>query len=154
MRRNYRIIFLLIIFGLSSLGFACGLIKSENTTVAITPSKVTPTPVISEFERELNSLKTADFDYIFAFKRKDGKAFSSEDKKFFKEKTYRANRRTLAKDNKTLFVGTNYAIEDKDLGDLKERFDYEDFSKPAAELKKKAEAKEAVSKSNKTSNSR
>ncbi len=153
MMRNYKLSPFLFIFAVTSLGFSCGSDAPEIKSASNTPT-ANAKPKVTEFERELKSLKTADFDYIFTFKRKDGEAFSSEDKKIFKEKTYRANRRTLAKDNKTLFVGTNYAIEDKDLSDLKKRFDYEDFSKPAAELKKKAEAKKAASKSNKSSNSK
>ncbi len=91
---------------------------------------------ISEFDRQLNSLRTADFDYIFTFKRKDGEAFSSEDKKFLKKKTYRANRRGLTKDEKILFIGSNFEIDKKDLTSLKQRFEFEDFSKPSVKRKR------------------
>jgi len=96
----------------------------------------TPSPkTLSESERELKSMKTADFDYIFTFKRKDGEAFDSEDKRFLKQKTYKANRRTLTKDEKLVFIGSNYKIDDKDLAALKKRFDFEDFSKTEEERK-------------------
>ena len=98
----------------------------------------TPTP-LSEFESELQSMRTVDFDFIFSFKRKDGEAFDSEDKKFLKDQTYIANRRSLLDDEKTILIGSNYEIEKKRLDALKERFDHKDFSKPAEKRKKKEE---------------
>ncbi len=89
-----------------------------------------------ELEQKLKALKTADFDYIFTFRRKDGEAFDAEDKSIFKAHTFRANRRRLSNDEKVLFVGTNYKIEDKDLKVLKDRFEFEDFSKSEEQIEK------------------
>ncbi|NNF00183.1 MAG: hypothetical protein HKN25_14280 [Pyrinomonadaceae bacterium] len=109
---------------------------SENGTnrdsANVSPTK---TP-LSELDRELRSLRTVDFDYIFSFKRKDGEAFSREDKKFLKEQTFIANRRSLLKDEKTILIGSNYEIEKKRLDALKERFEFEDFSKPPEKQEK------------------
>ena len=118
---------------------ACGSdVSSKNTNNS--NSNANATPGISEAERELKSLNTADFDYIFSIKRKDGEAFDSEDKSFLKQKTYKANRRNLTRDEKMLFIGSNYRISDKNIAALKDRFDFEDFSKSEVELKKEKEA--------------
>lgn len=122
--------------------------ESAETNANASPTK---TP-LSEFESEMRSMKTVDFDFIFSFKRKDAEAFSSEDKKFLKEQTYIANRRSLLKDGKTIIIGSNYEIEKKRLDALKERFDYEDFSKPPEKRKKQKE--ESNSKTNKEKSSR
>ncbi len=121
----------------------CGLFVSTcsvaTTETAVSENvNVETTPEISEYDRELKSLKTADFDYIFTFKRKDGEPFTSEDKKFLKEKTSRANRRGLLKDEKVLFIGTNYKIDESNLKALKEKFEFEDFSKTEEQIKKDA----------------
>ncbi len=103
------------------------------------------TKELTEFEREIKSLKTADFDYIFAFKRKDGEAFTSEDKKFIKDNShYATNRFTLAKDEKTIFAGSNFEFSEDNMKALRERFEVEDYSKPPEVLEKIKKEKEAA----------
>lgn len=98
---------------------------------------------ISDFDRELKAMRTADFDYIFALKRKDGKSFDSDDKAFVKEnKHYAANRFIFVDDQKILFVGSNFEFSEENLNALQERFDVEDYSKPAEELEKIKQRKE------------
>lgn len=116
--------------------FSCGSQSADQIKSDSAPEKK-----ISEFERELKYLKTADFNYIFAFKRKDGKPLDSEDKKFLKHESRTANRHTLTNDGKTAFVGTNYKLSNKNLEKLKKRFLLEDFSK-SSEQNRKREKKE------------
>jgi len=119
--------------------FSCADQKMPENAANSTPQK-TPT----EFERELKSLKTVDFNYIFAFRRKDGEAFNREDKTFLKRKTYQANRHILTKDEKVVFVGTNYKLAKKDFKSLKKRFDVQDFSKSDDQIKKEKTKKESA----------
>lgn len=112
--------------------FSCG-----RQSVDQIKSNSAPEKKISEFERELKYMKTADFNYIFAFSRKDGKPLDSEDKKFLKHESRTANRHTLTKDGKTAFVGTNYKLSDKSLEKLKKRFFLEDFSKSSEQNQKR-----------------
>ncbi|HUF05481.1 MAG TPA: hypothetical protein VMM38_15075 [Aridibacter sp.] len=108
---------------------------------------------MTEFEREIKSLKTADFDYIFVFRRKDGGVMTAEDRRFIKDKAHFAtNRFTLSADEKAVFAGSNFAFEEENLDALKERFAFEDFSKPPDQIKKEEEEANANS-SNKNSNS-
>lgn len=113
------------------------------------PAAIPPAPKLTEAEREIRSMKTADFDYIYVFKRKDGGKMTSEDKRFIKEKSHFAtNRFTLSKDESTVFAGSNFAFDKKNLEDLKKRFDFEDHSKPADQIKREEEAKQKKSSGN------
>lgn len=102
-------------------------------------ARITPTPKedISDFDRELKSMRMAGFDYIFTLKRKDDTAFTSEDKAFVREnKHYAANRFTFIEDERTLFIGSNYEFKEASLAALRERFEFQDFSKPKAQIEK------------------
>lgn len=120
--------------------------KSANASPTATP--------LSEFESSMKAMKTVNFDYIFVFKRKDGEAFDSDDKKFLKDQTYIANRRDLLKDEKTILIGSNYEIEKKRLDALKERFEFEDHSKPPEERKNEKEESNANVKDKKEKNAK
>ena len=127
----------LIIIGL--FAFSCsnhnsGQERSNNSNAA-------PKKNLTEFERKLKELRTADFNYIFVVKRTDKEAFDNEDKTFLREKTYRANRRRLTDDGKILFIGTNYKLIDKDLESLKKRYEVEDFSKSEEQIEKEKKEK-------------
>ena len=76
-------------------------------------------------------METADFEYIFVFKRKDGGAFDKEDRDYL-----RANRppdvnRWIATDDKTAYIaGSNFVFAPENLEILRRRFVVEDYSKP------------------------
>ena len=96
------------------------------------------------FERELKSLRIVEFDYIFALRRKDEKAFTENDKDFVRENShYATNRFSFVDDNKVLFIGTNYEFSEEKVKALKERFDFEDYSKPAEQIQREREKREA-----------
>ncbi len=131
--------------------FSFALLSCADQSLSATSSNnsnATPKKTPTEFERELKSLKNADFDYIFAFKRKDGEAFESEDKKAIRQHSYVANRRTLTGDEKIVFVGSNYKILEKDMKKLKERFEVEDFSKTEEQIEKEKKKKKEESEGN------
>ncbi len=130
----------------------------ENANGQATPANeksaaITPTPEedITKFERELRAMRVAGFDYIFALKRKDGQAFTSEDRQFVREnKHYAANRFTFIEEEKILFVGSNYEFSEDNINALKERFEFQDFSKPKEQIEKEKQEKlEEAEKANK-----
>ena len=97
---------------------------------------------MTEFEREIMSLKTADFDYIYVLRRKDGEMLTNEDKEFIRANRHHAtNRSSLSTDEKVVYIGSNFAFEETSLAALKERFAFEDFSKPAEQIEKKKQEK-------------
>lgn len=97
---------------------------------------------MTEFEREIMSLKTADFDYIYVLRRKDGEKLTDEDKDFIRANRHHAtNRSSLSVDEKVVYIGSNFAFEENSLEALKERFAFEDFSKPADQIEKEKKEK-------------
>lgn len=79
-------------------------------------------------------MKTANFDYIFAFRRKDGGVFDSEDKKYLRANTPPGTNRFVATDEDRAFIaGSTYAFSPENLQALRNRFLVEDYSKPEAE---------------------
>lgn len=103
---------------------------------------ITPTPEedISDFEQELRSMRVAGFDYIFTLRRKDGTAFTSEDKSFVRKNTHFAtNRFSFIEDERTLFIGSNYEFSEEHLEALRERFEFRDHSKPKEQIEREKE---------------
>lgn len=94
-------------------------------------------PAASSFESDLQTMKTADFDYIYVFRRKDGAALDGEDKKFVKDNSPReTNRFILSDDNKAVIAGSKYMFLPQQLKALESRFAVENFSTPEGEADK------------------
>ena len=129
-------LFLLIAFALASL-LGC-------SAPAVEPDSPVPveTPELTEFQREIKNLKIVDFNYIYVLRRKDGKEMTSEDKAFIRNNRHHAtNRSSLSKDEKVVFLGSNFEFEEEAISNLKDRFEFENFSKPPEQIEKeKAEA--------------
>lgn len=91
-----------------------------------------PAPVqLSEFERDLLSIKTADLTYIYVLRRKDKKPFESSDKSYLRESTPNFINRLLVTDGeKAVIFGSNFVLPQEDLDRLEERFNIEDLSEP------------------------
>jgi hypothetical protein len=109
-------------------------------------ANITPVPEekLTEFEAELKSMRTADFYYIFTLKRKDGGAFTTEDKEFVRaNKHYATNRFSFIEKDTVLFIGTNYKFSDENIAALTERFEFQNFSKPEDQIEKEKAAKKA-----------
>lgn len=88
---------------------------------------------LTEFERDLETMRTANFDFIFVFRRKDAAAFDSEDKKFLRANTPPGTNRFVATDeNRAFIAGSLYAFSPENLERLRSRFLVEDYSKPEA----------------------
>jgi hypothetical protein len=125
---------------LLSLVFAALALSACQPPESTNAVNAPPTPQMTEFERDLKSFKTAGFDYIFILKRKDGGKMTSEDKQFIRERRhYATNRSKVSDDETTVFMGSNFAFDKKNLEELRDRFDFQDFSKPAEQIGKKAE---------------
>ncbi|MDQ6787289.1 MAG: hypothetical protein M3033_10820 [Acidobacteriota bacterium] len=94
-----------------------------------------PKPTASEnntasLESDLQTMRNADFDYVFVFRRKDGSAFDGEDKKYLRANSPAAtNRFILTEENKAVIAGSSYKFEPENLEKLQERFVIENFSK-------------------------
>lgn len=118
----------ILLLGCAVFSAACGYVSfsPENTN-----STVEPKEKLTDLQLEIKAMETADFEYIFVFKRKDGGAFDKEDRDYL-----RANRppdvnRWIATDDKTAYIaGSNFVFAPENLEILRRRFVVEDYSKP------------------------
>lgn len=101
-------------------------------------AEATPEKAIDDFEDRLKSVQTGDFDFVYAFRRKDGGALDSDDIKYFKENSpWETNQRVLTADKKALIAGSNFVFPPENLDALKKRFKMDDYSPEKDEPKKK-----------------
>lgn len=111
-----------------SMNFACGntsLQKNSNNANASPEVKMT------SIERDIKSLQTANFDYIFILRRRDGGTFDREDNAYIKANSpAETNRFLLSDDDKAVVVGSSFEFKPEVLKKLGERFDIEDHSSP------------------------
>jgi hypothetical protein len=105
--------------------------KEKELAPAERPS--TPEPV--GIEADIAAMRTADFNFIYAFRRKDGGVLDSDDRSFMNANTpYEINRKKLADGGRALIVGTNFRFPTENFTVMKQRFAFEDFSKPESEI--------------------
>jgi len=94
---------------------------------------------IPPFERDLQTMRTANFDFIYAFRRKDGAAFDGDDRKFLRATAPpQTNRFVSTDDGRAFIAGSGYKFSPEILEALSKRFNVEDYSS------KKEETKEAA----------
>jgi hypothetical protein len=99
-----------------------------------TPALNVP-PQLSEFDSDLEAMRTADFNFIYVFRRKDGGVLDADDKRFMNATMpQELNRRTLSDGDKALIVGSNFRFPPAQLKLMTERYMFADFSKPENEL--------------------
>jgi hypothetical protein len=97
-----------------------------------------PTPMATaetkktSLEEDLREMQTADFDYIFVFRRKDGGLFDKDDRKYLRENTpIETNRWRESDGGKAFIAGSGFAFKPEQMEALRNRFLVEDHSKPA-----------------------
>jgi hypothetical protein len=162
-RRGEREIFSLLRYSfflliLSLLNSGC----QPNQTI-LKDSVSTPTPLATaetrktSFEEDLREMQTADFDYIFVFRRKDGGIFDKDDQKYLRDNTpLETNRWRKSEDGKTFIAGSGFGFSPEQMTALKNRFVVEDFSKPevkeAADKAANTATNKVVNKASKTVN--
>ncbi len=110
------------------LTFACTPRSFEKPNAAATPPPSTAEDRQASFQNELEKMKTANLQYVFVFRRKDGGAFDGEDKRFLRGNLPFNNRVVLADEDKAVIVGSNYKFPPDNLDALRLRFNVEDYS--------------------------
>jgi len=119
---------LMVSASLMLMNFACGgnpsMQKRSNTNAS-------PEVKLTAVERDIKSMQTANFQYIFVFRRKDGGVFDGEDRTFLKNNSpAETNRFVLSDDDKAVVAGSSFKFEPEVLKKLGERFTIENFSAP------------------------
>ena len=113
---------------LSLLNFACTPRSFEKPNVAATPVAVEDRQ--ANFQNEVEKMRTANLQYIFVFRRRDGGVVDGEDKRFLRANLPFNNRVVLADEEKAVIVGSNYKFPPENLDSLRARFNIEDYSAP------------------------
>lgn len=116
-----------------SAAFACNYAPLEEKKSAATPATVEDKQ--AQFESDVQTMRTANFEFIFVFRRKDGAAFVGEDKKYLKSNLPFNNRVILSDEEKAVVVGSNYKFPPENLEVLRARFNVEDYSAAKQEAK-------------------
>lgn len=96
-----------------------------------TNTNAAATPVVSSFEQDIESMRTADFQFIYVFRRTDRQPLDADDKRFASNAIPpEMNRRTVSDEGKAIIVGSNFRMPPENMKVLRERFAFEDFSRP------------------------
>ena len=114
------------------LNFGC---QANRTILKDVPPPPTPMSTVEQkktsVEQDLRDMQTANFDYIFVFRRKDGGVFDKEDKKFLRDNTpIETNRWTSTDEGKAYIAGSGFNFSPENMNALKSRFIVENYSKP------------------------
>lgn len=80
-------------------------------------------------------MRTADFNFIYVFRRKDGAVLDPADKKAASDNIPpEINRRKVIEEGKAVIIGSNYILPPANFKVLSSRFLVEDYSKPISEM--------------------
>lgn len=86
-----------------------------------------PTPA-TEFEQKLKDVRDGHFQYVWVFRRLDGKAFTSEDSEILRTNAPKVVDWIGLDDKKTYIAGSNFPIAPQNLAALQKRYKIEDYS--------------------------
>lgn len=103
-----------------------GVLKDGKPSTAA----VEPTPVRSDFDREMDDMRAAGFQSIYVIRRKDGKELASDDKTFLKTRTEDANRRVSTDAGKAIIIGMNRPPVPENILAIYDKFAVEAYSQP------------------------
>ena len=93
-------------------------------------NRASATPVQKTIEQEIESMRTADFIFIYVIRRKDGTTLNPEDREFASSVIPgQMNRRTVSTDGKAILVGSNFRMPQEERKLIEERFTLEDLSR-------------------------
>ena len=105
--------------------------STPKTTNSSTPSEPSPAPSPSpqtEFEKDLQFIRNGGYTYIYIITRKDGKPLEPTDSDFLRQNAPQIVDWARTDGGKKVIAGTNFNLEEGNLGALKKRYNVEDYS--------------------------
>lgn len=102
---------------------------NNSSTPAVTPAApaVSPSPQ-TEFEKDLQFIRNGGYTYIYIISRKDGKPLEPTDSDFLRKNAPQIVDWARTDGGKKVIAGTNFNLEEGNLGALKKRYNVEDYS--------------------------
>ena len=126
MTKKISIIAILFAFAITACAPNAGVLKDGKPSTAT----VEPTPVRSDFDREMDDMRAAGFQSVYVIRRKDGKEFNADDRSFLKTRTEDANRRVSTDAGKAIIVGMNRPPVPENISAIYDKFAVESFIQP------------------------
>ena len=80
------------------------------------------------FEADLDYVRKGQYTYIWVFSRKDGKTIDKNDGDYLRKNAPQVVDWVMTEEGRKVIAGTNFNLEEGNLGLLKKRFNVEDYS--------------------------
>jgi hypothetical protein len=120
-----------VLFFLPLLAACNGTPPAANNTPSPEPSPAaatSPTPPLTGFAKDLQYVRNGGYTYIWVFSRKDGKPLDRDDGAFLRTNAPQVVDWVTTEEGRKVIGGTNFNLEEGNLGALKKRFVTEDYS--------------------------
>jgi len=102
---------------------------SANSAPQSSPTpEASPTAPLTGFAKDLQYVRNGGYNYIWVFSRKDGKPLDREDGAFLRTNAPQVVDWVTTEEGRKVIGGTNFNLEEGNLGLIKKRFLTEDFS--------------------------
>jgi len=98
----------------------------DTDTSSATP-KPTASPLVG-FAKDLQFIKNGQYSYVYVFSRKDGKPLQPDDGQFLRKEAPQMVDCVTSEDDKKAICGTNFNLEEGNMGTLKKRLNVEDYT--------------------------
>lgn len=90
--------------------------------------EASPTAPLTGFAKDLQYIRNGGYTYVWVFSRKDGKPLDREDGAFLRTNAPQVVDWVTTEEGKKVIGGTNFNLEEGNLGLIKKRFVSEDYS--------------------------
>jgi hypothetical protein len=124
----------LILVCVALLGNCGGTPPAANNNSSAAPASATPsTPTaqaspLTGFEKDLQYIRNGNFTHVWVFSRKDGKPLDKDDAAFLRTNAPQVVDWVTTDEGRKVIAGTNFNLEEGNLGVLQKRFVAENYS--------------------------
>jgi hypothetical protein len=128
MNKLFQVIAIATLVGIGIGASGCRRQRSDDEGPSDTSTyRPLPTPV-TEFEQKLKDVRDGHFQFVWVFRRLDGKEFTSEDTEILRTNAPRVVDWIGLDDKKTYIAGSNFPLAPENLAALQKRYKIEDYS--------------------------
>lgn len=122
---------LVVVLLILSLAGCNGTPPAANNAPSPEPSSspaASPTAPLTGFEKDLQYLRNGGYTYVWVFSRKDKKPLDKDDGAFLRTNAPQVVDWVTTDEGRKVIAGTNFNLEEGNLGAIKKRFVTEDYS--------------------------